>query len=210
MLLLSFEAHGPFDDDERALITEVVRAVEQLWGDDAPGLAAIAEQLGQLHRLSEVLAAYPTLFDRREGEGVRSFVRSLTRATAANMDMVLPHRALVSRALVMGEVNFYRSLRALCLAEPRSHTACAECVPRLDERLCFALYTRLAETVLLSIASDNSVEEGLRNRAGLSLGHLWEDATYRVATFFPVLEATWEARRRVPAVLGTLMGTSEM
>ncbi len=40
--------------------------------------------------------------------------------------------------------------------------------------------------------------------------HIWEQATYRVSDFFPVLQATWEARRRVPVTLGTLIGTAEM
>jgi hypothetical protein len=39
---------------------------------------------------------------------------------------------------------------------------------------------------------------------------LWDHTTYRVSDFFPVLEATWDARRHLPATFGTLMGTSEM
>ncbi len=44
----------------------------------------------------------------------------------------------------------------------------------------------------------------------MALAQLWERADYRLSDFFPVLAATWDARRRVRATLGTLMGTAEM
>ena len=81
---------------------------------------------------------------------------------------------------------------------------------RVDERLCYCLYTRLAEEVLKHIASDDDTTKTIREKAALALVHIWEQATYRVSDFFPLLQATWEARRQVPAKVGTMMGTAEI
>lgn len=208
----TFSPHGPFDRTERATVVAVYQALDAQPGA-ASWLKTIHESRRQLERLGEVLNGYPSLFmESSVGDSKRdlqSLVNRLTAATPANFEMFLPGRAQLSRVLVMGEVNFYRLLRAACchiLSEERR----AELVGDIDHHLCHALYTRLAETVLTSIVSDNNLSIRLRDTAGMALAQIWENSTYRVEDFFPVLEATWEARRKVPATLGTLMGTSEM
>ncbi len=81
--------------------------------------------------------------------------------------------------------------------------------PRVEAHLCHCLHTRLAEMLFISIATDGTVAFDIRLRAVMSLTQVWEQTTYRMVDFFPVLEATWDARRHVPATLGTLMGTAE-
>jgi hypothetical protein len=76
--------------------------------------------------------------------------------------------------------------------------------------LCECLYARLVDEVLKHIASDEHVDATIREKAALALSQIWDRPTYQVKNFFPLLEATWEARRRVPVTLGTLMGTAEM
>lgn len=214
MRKLVFSPHGPFDDEEQTIIRQVVRRVEAAKKPMADDMLDLVEkQIRQLDRLAEVLDDYPSVFTEEAVGSTRrnlaSLVATLTRSSAANIEMFLPARALVSRTLVMAEVNFYRLLRVIC-DEAMTEEDCAAMEPHVNDQLCLALYTRLAEALLISIASDDGVPERLRDKAALSLVHIWDDSTFRVRKFFPVLEATWQARRKVPVTLGTLLGTAEM
>lgn len=211
---LGFRACGPFDAEERAVIGEAVAAVRQSEHPTVNQLVeAVEHHLEQIHQLAAVLQAYPSLFapqslGRRE-RSQRTLVTLLCHSNLSNFDMFLPTRALLSRTLAMAEVNFYRMLRFVCdeaLPSPQALDQRA----RIEGLLCECLYARLVDEVFKHIASDESVNYVIRERAAIALSHIWEHPTYRVKDFFPVLEATWEARRRVAITLGTLMGTSEM
>jgi hypothetical protein len=213
-MTIEFTNHGPFDQEERDVVRAVVEAVES---SEAKSKARLIEtvrlNIRQLDRLGEVLQEYPSLYSEQalgsRTRNLRSLLDNLSRSTPSNFDMFLPTRALVSRTLVIGEMNFYRLLRFVC-HEALSREQVETLEPRVNRQLCHCLYTRLAEMVLIDIASDETLGRPLRNKAALSLMQIWEQTTYRVSDFFPVLEATWDARRRVPATLGTLMGTAEM
>jgi hypothetical protein len=211
---IEFTGNGPFDSEEQSVICDVVEAVMAAAMPAADELVAeLLRNVEQLDRMRGLLASYPSSFiDRslgRKRRTLNSMVDMLSASNLSNFDMFLPGRALVSRNLIMGEMNFYRLLRIVCdEALPPEQTA--ELKPRVEERLCHCLYARLAEEVLKHIASDDQTSTEVREKAALSLVHLWERATYRVSDFFPVLQATWEARRHVPVTLGTLLGTAEM
>jgi len=211
---IAFTEHGPFDADERTLVRSVVRAVVESGAKSRQRLLdTIQLNIRQLDRIGQVLDEYPSLYTEQElgsrTRNLHSLVDNLSRSTPSNFDMFLPTRALVSRTLVIGEMNFYRLLRFVC-KEALDGEPLAVLEPQVNRHLCHCLYTRLAEMVLIDIASDASVGRPVRNKAALSLMQIWERTTYRVSDFFPVLEATWDARRHVPATLGTLMGTAEM
>lgn len=213
-MTIEFTEHGPFDAEERALVLTVVRAVEESEAASSKRLLeTIRLNIQQLDRIGQVLDEYPSLYSKQElgsrTRGLRSLVDNLSRSTPSNFDMFLPTRALVSRTLVIGEMNFYRLLRFVC-HEALEGEVLSELEPEVNRHLCHCLYTRLAEMVLIDVASDGTLLRPLRNKAALALMQIWEQTTYRVSDFFPVLEATWDARRRVPATLGTLMGTAEM
>jgi len=211
---LAFEPNGPFDEEERAIIVEVVEAIREVGTPQADGLLdAVGHHVQLLHRLGDVLNGYPSIYAPQElgnrHHSLVTLVDVLSHSDLSNFDMFLPTRALLARTLAMAEVNFYRLLRHVC----------AEALPPEQERhyrvgieslLCECLYARLASLVLKHIASDQTVDSATREKAVMALSLSWEATTYRVKHFFPVLEATWEARRRVPVTLGTLMGTSEM
>ncbi len=209
-----FSDHGPFDEEERAVIREVLAAVATATLPNAAALLQAARQsIDQLERLGAVLCSYPSLFSEQslgsKRRSLDSLVQMLSRANPSNFDMFLPTRALVSRDLVMAEMNFYRLLRVVC-SEALGDEQRSALMPRVDHQLCHCLYTRLAQEVLTHIASDCLVTRDVREKAVLSLTHIWEQTTYRVSDFFPVLQATWEARRHAPVTLGTLLGTAEM
>ena len=55
------------------------------------------------------------------------------------------------------------------------------------------------------------MDRSVRAKAVAALAKLWENRlTYRVRDFFPLLEATWEARRRIRVSVGTMLGVSEI
>ncbi|MBW2455024.1 MAG: hypothetical protein JRI68_10960 [Deltaproteobacteria bacterium] len=211
---LAFSDQGPFDEEERVVIRKVVAAVAAA---ELPGaatlLGAVSQSVALLERLGAVLCSYPSLFTEQslgsKRRSLESLVQMLSRADPSNFDMFLPTRALLSRDLVMAEMNFYRLLRVVC-TEALGEQERSLLMPGVDRQLCHCLYTRLAQEVLTHIASDRHVNHDVREKAVLSLTHIWEQITYRVSDFFPVLEATWEARRQAPVTLGTLMGTAEM
>ncbi len=211
---IEFTGHGPFDNEEQAVICDVVEAVLKaaMPGADEV-LAELRRNVERLDRMGELLASYPSSFSEqslgRKTRSLHSLVEVLSASNLSNFDMFLPNRALTSRNLIMGEMNFYRLLRVVC-DEAITPEQAAALKPRVEERLCHCLYARLAEEVLKHIASDAKTSIETREKAALSLVHIWEHATYRVSDFFPVLQATWEARRRVPVTLGTLIGTAEM
>jgi hypothetical protein len=211
---IEFTDFGPFDSEEQAVICDVVEAVMAAAMPAADVLLAeLRRNVEQLDRMGGLLASYPSSFSEQSIGGnrrtLRSLVDMLSACNLSNFDMFLPNRALMSRNLIMGEMNFYRLLGVVCdEALPNEQTA--ELKPRVEERLCHCLYARLAEEVLKHIVSDDQASTESREKAALSLVHLWEQATYRVSDFFPILQATWEARRQVPVTLGTLIGTAEM
>lgn len=211
-LEIPFGPHGPFDADERRVIVDLVDSV-RVSGRAQDIIDAVAALVARLERLGALIDSMPSLF-RSQSLGSRqrdlsSLVEMLSRSNLSNFDMFVPTRALLGRDLVMAEVNFYRLLRLACdeaLAEPERARHRAE----VDRLLCACLYSRLVEEVLKHIASDPTVAQETRGKAVLALAQLWERNAYRISDFFPVLEAAWEARRHVPATLGTLMGTAEM
>jgi hypothetical protein len=211
---LTFSPLGPFDAEEREVIQLVLKAlVASAHPSSAAMVTSVAEAVGQLDRLGALLCSYPSLQDEQalgsRRRDLSSLVQMFERVQPSSLEMYLPTRAIVARALFAGEMNFYRLLRFAC-GEAASSDALRELKPRVDAHLCHCLHTRLAELLFISIATDNSVAREIRSRAVMSLTQVWEDTTYRVVDFFPVLEATWDARRDVPATLGTLMGTAEM
>ncbi|MCP4875231.1 MAG: hypothetical protein GY896_07120 [Gammaproteobacteria bacterium] len=211
---IEFTGLGPFDSEEQAVICDVVEAVAAAAMPVADSLLAeVRRNVEQLDEMGRLLASYPSSFIEQslgsKRRTLHSLVDLLSASNLSNFDMFLPNRALVSRNLIMGEVNFYRLLRVVCdEALPPEQAAMLKL--RVEGRLCHCLYSRLAEEVLKHIVSDDHSSADIREKAALSLVHLWEQAIYRVSDFFPVLQATWEARRRVPVTLGTLMGTAEM
>jgi hypothetical protein len=205
---------GPFDPSEREVIVDVLHAMEACEGPGAADLVArVREAIISLDRFGGVLCDYPSLFAEQSlgsrRRDLTTLVDALSRADLSNFDMFLPTRALVARTLVMGEVNFYRRLR-FAAGEVLNPGQVAQLRPRVDRLLVECLYTRLAELVLIHIASDSKVTRDVREKAVLSLTHIWERVTYRIGDFFPVLHATWNARRRVRVTAGTLLGTAEM
>jgi hypothetical protein len=215
IIAIQYGPHSPFDDEERESIAEIHTRVlgsghpqADFFGEE------IRRQIACLGRLGAVVDRYPlpsadqTLGSRTRG--LQTLVDALSRANPANFEFLQPTRALVGRALVMAESNFYRFLRHVC-DETLDGDESKRLRTSAAQRMHGCLYTKLVEDVLSGLACDAQLAHDVRSRAVAALSQIWEQRlTYRVCDFFPVLEATWSARQKVTAVGGTLGGTQEM
>lgn len=212
---IEYGPHSPFDEHERPIIEAVHQLTIESSHPAAGDLAgAIENQVSCLNQLGAVFAGYPSpVQEQRLGDkrrGLPTLVEALSRTNPANYEFYLPTRAIVSRTLAMAESNFYRLLRHICLEITESATA-RHCADQVADRLRVCLYTLLTEDVLSALASDDSTDSEIRSKSVVALAQIWERRlTYRVSDFFPILDATWDARRRVIAVGGTLQGMAEV
>ncbi|HRX87769.1 MAG TPA: hypothetical protein P5572_22300 [Phycisphaerae bacterium] len=207
--------HSPFDAQERATIAEIHDRVCLSGHPEADQFAdEMRRKIQCLDQLGDVIEHYPspratqTLGSR--SRGLQTLVDTLSRANPADFEFLIPTRAVIGRALVMAESNFYRFLRHVC-EEALSGAESETLREQAAERMHHCLYTKLVEEVLAGIACDGEMSHDMRSRAVTGLAQVWEHRlTYRVRDFFPVLEATWSARQKVTAVGGTLSGMHEI
>ncbi len=206
-------SHCPMQLDEVHVVQQVL--VELTQQTERREIAkAIHEQATSLDAFGDLLARYPSpLAEQRLGQkrrGLETLVTALCTTDRTGFHMRAPTQAIVGRALNMAQMNFFRLMWHGC-----SLITDGERASQLRERtavfLRTSVYTQLVEEVLSELATDELLDQTLRARAVRQLALLWAHRlTWRVSSFFPVLESTWEARSRVRVVGGTLLGTTEM
>ncbi|MBN2196085.1 MAG: hypothetical protein JW751_24930 [Polyangiaceae bacterium] len=210
-----FGPNSPFSGEERTTCDDVVAALHRSERPEAAAvLETIAAHFQRLEAFGELLSQFPSpLMRHRLGsreQSLESLAEGLCQSTPANFEFRAPTRAIVGRALDMAELNFYRLLGYACdevlVGEEGTRLRTAT-----TRQLREVIYTKLVEEVLGDVVSDDSVLRTTRFRAVYGLAQIWERRlTYRTREFFPLLEASWEARNRVSVVGGTLLGTQEM
>lgn len=212
---IQYGQDSPFSAEERATIAEIYTEIARSTHPEAPRLSrSIRTHIQRLDRLGSVVARYPSPIEAqtlgRSRRGLDTLVDALCRTTPVNFEFFLPTRALLGQGLDMAEANFYRMLRRTC-EEVLPHDKAQLLYDKATDRLRVCLYTKLVEEVLSDIASDSSVSRPVRREAVAALAQIWESRlSYDVRKFFPVLEATWEARQKITVTGGTLGGTQEV
>ncbi len=207
--------HSPLRQEEAQTVRQVLDGLAQDSRPHLVGLAeAIVQQARSLDDFGALLARYPspleeqTLGDRRRG--LDTLVQALCSTDRATFTLRAPTQAIVGRALNMAQINFFRLLWHVCGQLEDQETA-APLREDTAQRLRTGVYSQLIEEVLSDLTTDHDLDYELRARAVRQLANLWgHRLTWRVSGFFPILEATWEARSRVRVIGGTLAGTSEM
>lgn len=202
-----------FSPDERQLVEDIKKALRACRAKTLE--RTVQTCVDRLQHLASVMEDYPSLLKRQrlggQARDSASLVEALSHTTLFTVDMILPMRAVIGQTYVMGRLNFFRLLhrviREALTAHPdfdRFDRAIADCISR-------SIYARVVEALLTAIVSDETLDHSLRTKAARALTRLWESrfSTY-VETYFPVLRATWEARRKITVHLGTLMGVSEL
>lgn len=204
---------SPLQADEVAVVDDVMAALDDV-GAPADFLAAVVAQAENLEQFGALLARYPSpLQEQRLGDrrrGLDTLVTALCTAGSLGFGLRAPTQAVVGRALGTAQINFFRLLWHAC-AELGAHPQAAALRERTARRLRTSVHTQLTEDVLTELATDVALPQTLRERAVVQLAQLWAHRrTWRTSAFFPVLEATWEARARVRVVGGSLLGTCEL
>ncbi|MGC6486134.1 MAG: hypothetical protein ACON4Z_00680 [Planctomycetota bacterium] len=205
----------PLRQDELELVQRVVDALEESRTEDAfDSVRMIRHQLRSLRMFAELLERYPSplqdqfLYGKRRG--LDTLVDRMVAADLATFPFRAPTQALVGRSMNMAQINFLRMIWHLTgsLEDEGAARHLREVAAR---RLRTAVHTRLVEEVLADIVTDASVDRQVRAQGVRSLAYLWGNRlTWRVNEFFPILDATWEARLRVRVVGGSLAGSSEL
>lgn len=205
----------PLRPEELELVQRVVEALEESRSEDAfDSVRMIRHQLGSLRMFAELLERYPSplqeqiLYGKRRG--LDTLVDQMVAADQATFPFRAPTQALVGRSMNMAQINFLRMIWHLTgsLEDEGAARHLREVAAR---RLRTAVHTRLVEEVLADVVTDASVDRAVRAQGVRSLAKLWGNRlTWRVHEFFPILDATWEARLRVRVVGGSLAGSSEL
>ena len=204
----------PLQGAELAVVKDLQDALSQLGDRASDTVIAIATQRENLELLGAVLARYPSpLEEQRLGDrrrGLDTLVEALSNTDRVGFGLRAPTQAVIGHALNIALINFFRLCWHSCALLQGSPA-----MPSLRERsarlLRACVYAQLVEELLTELATDGERPQWLRARAVRQLAQLWAHRlTWRVAEFFPVLEATWEARSQVRVAGGTFLGTSEM
>tara|TARA_R110002072_G_scaffold228234_8_gene385225 strand:+ start:62500 stop:63522 length:1023 start_codon:yes stop_codon:yes gene_type:complete len=213
----------PLRPEDLKLVSRVVAALEACGTEDSvESIRAIKHHLQNLVMFGELLNRYPSpLTDQvlhGKKRGLETLVDTMVLTDQATFPFRAPTQALVGRTMNMAQINFLRMLWHLVGSLPSGEEAAkVGCEDAIDlreaaaRRLRGSVHTRLVEEVLADIVTDASVERKLRAQGVRSLAHLWGNRlTWRVHDFFPILEATWEARQRVRVIGGSLAGSCEL
>ncbi|MFN3240868.1 MAG: hypothetical protein ACE37K_05070 [Planctomycetota bacterium] len=209
------EGPQPLRPEELDLVQKIVAALEESPTEDAfDSVKMIKHQLKSLRMFGELLERYPSplrdqvLYGKRRG--LETLVDRMVSSDQATFPFRAPTQALVGRSMNMAQINFLRMLWHLTgsLEDDVLKKHLREIAAR---RLRTAVHTRLVEEVLADVVTDGSVEREVRAQGVRNLAQLWGNRlTWRVNEFFPILDATWEARLRVRVIGGSLAGNCEL
>jgi hypothetical protein len=205
-----------FSEDDRRLLTDISNALAACGNPHVTHLEqTISDSIERLNNLASVMQAYPSLLQSQSlGQQKRdnaSLIDALSHSTLFTVDMLLPMRALVGQTYIMARLNFFRLLHQVvqeALGDCSDFTTLEDAI---GEQISQSIHAKVIESLLISMVCDNSLEDAVRTKGAGVLTRLWENRfSKRIEAYFPVLEATWEARRRTTVQLGTLMGVSEI
>src|SRR5215208_4555178 len=174
---------------------------------------ALRAHLVRLQRLREIIEDSPSLTTQHEFAGAiqtrESLVDYLCSVNELTSDVEIPSRASLSRVFLVQKSHFLRDLVRSADALRERNPEWDDLDRRLRAELADAIYTQLAESLLMSLLADTEVVHGIKEQVAAQLVAVWENAEIDIMDFCPWLESAWAARNRVRADLGTLMGASE-
>jgi hypothetical protein len=201
---------GLFARDESLLIDRALSAVERKAPTDA---AALRHQIEQLATMTTVLASERRL-DRPtrlagEQRDRDTLIAHLCRLDGLSGDLVLPLKAILSRTFLLSKIMFLRGFVKATGALADEGAEYAQLSHQLREELAQAIYTQLAEELLMALLRKPDVPDRIKRRAGSQLIVVWDNSQLEIDDFCPLLQAAWHARNRITSGYGCLLGTTE-
>ncbi|MDP7061322.1 MAG: hypothetical protein QF489_00115 [Planctomycetota bacterium] len=204
---------SPFSERERQAKRIFRERLEASTHPDRDRFQQIFEtHLTRTAAIQKALRVYPPVLQENKlgsrERGLGTLVELLANATDADFEMFLPMRAMLWRSLTMSRLNFWRLLRYLSEEIEPDDTELATII---DRRVHACVYLKLVDELLTSLAMDEEIPRNLRQEVVASMTSLWDSTPSKaVQQFFPLLEAVWEARRKLFVSVGTMLGVSEI
>ena len=190
----------------------IFNTISKLQKDNVQNAQILKQQLEGLTQLCNLIREMPSLYRKNSDNEQRTFnalVEHLSHYNTADGALGFPLKAILSQALLIAKIQFFRAcVRFVTIQntqDPSYHTLDNQ----LHEELAEAVYTQLAEQILLDVLQQKSISEIQKHSAAKYLIDIWEDDALEATNFCPLIDAAWLARNHIDSTLGSLLGTTE-
>jgi hypothetical protein len=199
-----------FDEAESELVARALVALAQIAPGDADILSGLLAQLSDINSLvwrtpslkkTQVLAGHE--------RNVETLIDHLIRIDGLSGDLDLPFKGTLQRTFLMAKIQFLRAFVKTTAALSDKAPQLRPLSLQLREELAQAIYTQMAEELLLALLRKPNIQEHSKRQAAKQLIAIWDNATLEIDDFCPLLESAWHARNRITVGLGSLLGASE-
>ena len=199
-----------FDENETCLIDRAFAALTPVAPGDAATLRSLMSRIGELGRLIESMPPLrePQSLGGQYRDG-STLIEHLCHSDGLSGDLDLPVKATLSRTLLVSKIHFFAAFVRATSSLTTQGGGFRSLTFELREELAQAIYTHLAEELLLALLRKPDVKEPIKREAADQLIVVWDNAELEIDDFCPMLESTWHARNRIAADLGSLLGTTE-
>jgi hypothetical protein len=204
-------AHGDLyflDRSEQELVSVALDSIERV---DPSEAALLRDHLERLGRAADLVERSPPILGSWEARRVakgngETLLELLCAVPDWDLDLHVPVRVVFGQAYLIAKINFLKSIRYGLEAVG----APDDLLGRTEDELGQSIYSKLAEELFISIATDSRGARAVKAAATRSLFRIWEDRLEsEIDDFAPVLESVWHARNKLRPVIGTTLGTTE-
>lgn len=196
------------DSSEQTLVAE---ALDLIGAADPGEGAALAANLSRLAHAAELVDQSPPVLGSWEARRLaptsgETLLDLLCAVPDWDLDLHLPVRVIFGQAFLIAKINFFKAI-SYGLAAAGAPDALIESA---ELELGQSIYSKLAEELFISIATDAQADRSVKVAAAHALFEIWERRLHEeIDDFAPVLESVWRARNKVRPVIGTTLGTHE-
>lgn len=205
--------HSCFSARDATLLEDILQSSSRL--SEQAGhelLGAFERWMKSLSHIMEALKACPSVYASESVAGrtrdLDTLIERLCQSNSANIDFVLPTRALLGQAFVQAKINFIKTVLYVLENDATADPELRRC---LENALEESIYLKLAEELLTASVSNGANSFDLKKAAARLLIPMWEQRQMvPVEAFTSLLLSIWRARCRVQETFGTLVGVHEV
>ncbi len=198
-----------FSESEEIIVTEINKLL--LHSGDIVDSIVISDTLFSLQKLAESISYYPSLLDRqilgKHNRTLETLVENLCSHSGLNLLLNTPTKAILGRGFTIAKMNFFILVSYIC---SDYFNLCSD-GDNLKKIIALNVFSIMAEEVFISIVSDDSLDIGLRTKAGFLLVTVWEQRIYMgIEKLEPILTDLWISRQSFSPAFGTMQGIAEI
>lgn len=193
---------------------QLVRKLLDALHKNAPDrIEPLESRLRRVEQLAKSVAKFPSLLERTAlNTTVRtpeSLIDSLVSYQEDGDTMLhLPAKAILGKGFLVAKIHTFHSMYKL--AKNYAHME-EKAAAEYNNETVSMMFSLLAEDVYLNLIKDRTLPMHMRRQLANSLIILWEHRSDQtISDIAPVLQAVWNARRKLAPAFGTMMGTSEL